>query len=357
MTASPDISVIIPLYNAGPFIDRTLRCLADSQFASMPADSWEIIVVNDGSTDKGPETVSRYAGSHPGQIRLIDIPNSGVSVARNTGIGHSRGRYIYFMDADDLIHPGALPELIRLADESGADILRFGHTEISSDEIPATGTKPLKAGDLPHPDLMTSRDFLDRSMGMIRSQGLWAVWGALFRAGFIRDHQLRFRPGLIVGEDCVFMWQALLTASTVAVIDTRLYYYIKNLSGAIHSRNLTHKRRMMEGRRLLSDILIGILRDRGDDMTEQARNGLIIAARNAHNESLIDAITVGEPLRSVGRMMRHYQASGMTVKPGRPRFYMPGEHHPASTRIRRWIAAYPIAIEIALSGFIRRHRQ
>lgn len=60
---------------------------------------------------------------------------------------------------------------------------------------------------------MTARDFLDRSMGMIRSQGLWAVWGALLRRDFIADSGLQFRPGLIVGEDCVFMWQALLGGS------------------------------------------------------------------------------------------------------------------------------------------------
>lgn len=357
MSGAPDISVIIPLYNAGRFIDRTIRCLVDGQFASMRPGSWEIIVVNDGSTDQGADTVRLLAVKYPEDIRLVDQPNSGVSVARNTGISHARGRYLYFMDADDLIHPGALPELMRLADETDADILRFGHTEIHADDIPAIDNTPVAPGALPRPAVMAARQFLDTSMGMIHSQGLWAVWGALFRRSFIIDNNLLFSPGLIVGEDCVFMWQAMLAAPTVAVTDTSLYYYIKNPAGAIHSRDLTHKRRMMEGRRQLSDILIGILHDCGDSMTEQARNGLIIAARNAHNESLIDALTVGEPLSSVRRMMRHYKASGMILKPGRPRFYMPGEKHTAATCLRRWITAYPIALEIAISDLIRRNRE
>lgn len=353
MSGAPDISVIIPLYNAGRFIDRTMRCLVDDQFASMRPGSWEIIVVNDGSTDQGADTVRHFTALYPEAVRLVDQPNSGVSVARNTGIGHARGRYLYFMDADDLMRPGALPELVRIAGKTGVDILRFGHTEIHSDDIPADDNTPVTTGSIPLPDVMTARDFLDRSMGMIRSQGLWAVWGALLRRDFIADSGLQFRPGLIVGEDCVFMWQALLAARTVAESDARLYLYFRNPTGAINNRDLAHKRRMMEGRRTLSDILIGILHDCGTDMTAQARNGLIIAARNAHNESLIDAITLGEPLRSVGRMMRHYKASGMPLKPGRPRFYMPGETHTPVAGVRRWIAAYPMAIGIALSDFIR----
>lgn len=93
------VSVVIPAYNAGEFIDRTLASATSQSHRQI-----EIIVVNDGSTDDTAARVARHAGDDP-RIRLMSVPNGGVARARNLGMAAARGAFIAFLDADDLWHP------------------------------------------------------------------------------------------------------------------------------------------------------------------------------------------------------------------------------------------------------------
>jgi len=99
----PFFSVIIPLYNKENYIENTLKSVL-----SQTLDDYEIIIVNDGSTDKGPEIVKNIRDS---RIRIIDQQNQGVSAARNKGIENSNGTLIAFLDADDYWFPNHLKEL------------------------------------------------------------------------------------------------------------------------------------------------------------------------------------------------------------------------------------------------------
>ncbi|MGC8476369.1 MAG: glycosyltransferase [Acetobacteraceae bacterium] len=105
--ASPtlQISVVIPLYNGAPYIERALRSVFAQTFAP-----FEVIVVNDGSTDEGPQIVHALAGTHP--ITLVDKPNGGQSSARNVGIALARGSHIALLDQDDLWYPDHLAALV-----------------------------------------------------------------------------------------------------------------------------------------------------------------------------------------------------------------------------------------------------
>lgn len=94
------ISVIIPLYNKEPIIERSLRSVLSQDY-----DEFEVIVVNDGSTDCSAEIVRSI---NDPRIRLIEQENGGPSKARNTGIKKARGEWILFLDADDELLPGAL---------------------------------------------------------------------------------------------------------------------------------------------------------------------------------------------------------------------------------------------------------
>ncbi len=95
----PLVSVVIPAFNAYTFIERTLRSAARQTYPAL-----EIIVVDDGSTDDTAKLVKRCAMNDP-RIRLLRTPNRGVAAARNTGIEASSGRFVAFLDADDLWHP------------------------------------------------------------------------------------------------------------------------------------------------------------------------------------------------------------------------------------------------------------
>ena len=91
------LSYIIPLYNCGAYIGAFLNSVLAQ---GLEADEYEVIVVNDGSTDDGGEIVAQYCREHS-NFQLIEKENGGVSSARNRGIDEARGEYIYFMDADD----------------------------------------------------------------------------------------------------------------------------------------------------------------------------------------------------------------------------------------------------------------
>ena len=112
-----DLSVIVPVYNAEAFIARSL----DSLLAQRLAASYEIIVVNDGSTDGTARILERYAPMPA--VKIITQPNRGLSAARNAGLDAAAGEYVFFLDADDFAEPGGLAALLDKAFGIDADIV------------------------------------------------------------------------------------------------------------------------------------------------------------------------------------------------------------------------------------------
>ena len=95
----PLISIVIPVYNA----EKYLRACLDSVLAQT-YKNWEAICVNDGSSDNSAKILEEYAAKDA-RFHIINQQNSGVSTARNTGLRQTTGKYIYFMDADDIVSP------------------------------------------------------------------------------------------------------------------------------------------------------------------------------------------------------------------------------------------------------------
>lgn len=93
----PAVTIVMPLFNAENWVRGTLKSIRQQTFSD-----WELVVVNDGSRDASREIVKRFADEVPQSVTIVDIPNSGPSRARNTGIEQARGEYIAFIDADDL---------------------------------------------------------------------------------------------------------------------------------------------------------------------------------------------------------------------------------------------------------------
>ena len=102
------LSIVIPVYNVEHYL---AKCLDSVIYPAL--DGYEIIVVNDGSTDSSPEIARGYAEKYPQLIRLISTPNGGLGHARNTGIDASVGEYLLFLDSDDRLNDGALPEIMQ----------------------------------------------------------------------------------------------------------------------------------------------------------------------------------------------------------------------------------------------------
>ena len=116
------LSVIVPVYNLENYISVTLEsCLRQD----IPSDEYEIICINDGSADKSEEIISQYTEKYP-NIRLYTQANAGVSAARNKGIDLANGKYIWFVDGDDIIADNCLKVILSAVEENDVDILGIG---------------------------------------------------------------------------------------------------------------------------------------------------------------------------------------------------------------------------------------
>jgi len=122
------LSIIIPVYNVDQYIDRCLKNILNQ---GIPINEYEIILVNDGSSDRSVEIVNEFKKSYS-NINLLHQENSGPGAARNTGIDNAKGDYIYFIDADDYLVENSLPLLLNCIEEKQLDLLGFETLRTSS---------------------------------------------------------------------------------------------------------------------------------------------------------------------------------------------------------------------------------
>lgn len=128
--ATPLVSIIVPAYNAEQYIAETIRSVIDQTF-----QAWELIIVNDGSTDKTAEIICSF---DDGRIRLLEQENGGVSSARNRGLDEAKGKYITFLDADDIFPPHSLQaRVMYMEDHPDIDIVD-GKVEIKDPALSKT---------------------------------------------------------------------------------------------------------------------------------------------------------------------------------------------------------------------------
>lgn len=204
----PDVSVIIPAYNALPFLHRTLESLVTQTIGT---ESLEVIVVDDGSTDGTGAVVDEWAARHPGLFHVIHAEGSGgPATPRNTALDRARGRYVFFLDADDFLGTEALARLVAAGDEQGSDIV-LG--------------KMVSTGERAVPESMFQRTDLDADL--FESRIYWTLTALkLFRRDLIEDHRLRFPTHMPVGSDQPFTAMAYLRAKKVTVLADYDYYHV-----------------------------------------------------------------------------------------------------------------------------------
>ena len=119
MEKTPKVSVIIPVYNTEEYVREALRSITGQSLAEL-----EIIVVNDGSTDGSLGAIEETVAGDP-RIKIISQPNKGLAGARNTGMRHMHGRYVYFMDSDDILESDALRQCYEKCESENLDVAFF----------------------------------------------------------------------------------------------------------------------------------------------------------------------------------------------------------------------------------------
>lgn len=202
----PLISVIIPVYNGEKYIESVKNSLENQLF-----QNFEVIFINDGSTDNSQEILESIESQNNHRYRVISQKNKGVSAARNAGIYASRGKYITFVDVDDLLHPLFLKKMLEtIVSDNMICITNFGNIITNIDEnkinlISRTRVKSLE-------------DFL---YGKIHI----GVCGLVIAKALLIKYNLFFKEGYKYSEDLHMVWRIFCHVDNVVLIDAPLYIY------------------------------------------------------------------------------------------------------------------------------------
>ena len=201
------LTVIVPAYNA----EGCLRTCLDGLLCQT-LDDFEIIVVDDGSTDATPAIIKEYTEKHPDIVRSITLTNGGQGRARNFAIREAKGEYIGFADADDRTDPSMFEKLVNTAYSEDADIVICDFYRVNESgehyEKAAMQDNPLSAAG--------------------------PVWNKIFRASAIKG--VRFSEGLWY-EDLAFSAKMLLKSKKTVFVPDALYYYICGHESTMTNQN------------------------------------------------------------------------------------------------------------------------
>lgn len=224
----PSVSIIIPVYNAGPYLEAALVSTAHQ---GLDADQVEIIAVDDGSTDGSGDRLDAYARAHPGIQVIHQASSGGPGAPRNTGIEHAHGRYLFFLDADDELTPGALGDMVAMADRVGSEVVLGKVTALGGRSVRGA----VYAATREDADLIT-----DHVMETL------APW-KLFSRELVDRLRLRFLTGLKVAEDQPFVARAYLNATRISICADREYYHLRAREDGGNATSTTRTPRQLVG--------------------------------------------------------------------------------------------------------------
>lgn len=239
------VSVIIPMYNAEPYIRCCIRSVAGQSWRNL-----EILVIDDGSTDRSLE-VCRKLSSVDERIQIFSQKNQGVSVARNRGIEEATGEYIFFLDSDDAIHSLLIEKLVKQAERFQVGMAFCSYVKLNDRQM-----KEKLNGDSGKECALQTEEGMGRTSGKARAvrwetaegqeteewfhirfeKELSCIGGKLIRKNCIGGQ--RFHGGLVSGEDTVFLYELCRRQVKMAYAEVEWYYYRINPDSVSHTYDM-----------------------------------------------------------------------------------------------------------------------
>ena len=210
------ISIIIPVYQAEKYIERSLKSILNQTYKNI-----EIILVNDGSTDKSVEIIKKYMENDE-RIKLLNQTNQGAGAARNNGLDVATGTYIGFVDSDDWIEPDMYEYLYKIIKKENADIAACDFISTNRTDSKINNKEPEKLKSMNQEELMK---FFFRVNG---EKSFYAVWNMLYKKSVIEG--CRFPEGKIT-EDLLFNYWAYSNCKKYVLSNQKKYYYFFNPRG------------------------------------------------------------------------------------------------------------------------------
>ena len=285
------LSIIIPVYNAEPFLPACI----DGILAAGLSDC-ELLLIDDGSTDASGAICERYAQAYP-NIRVFRQANAGPSSARNHGLRMSRGMFVAFFDADDFIDPAAFRKTVSLLPRYDAQIWVSDFSRVADNGCVLDRVWQIGETAEPITDPVYMLRFLSDG------ERVWNVFRYVFRRSFLTENELYFAEGVHCAEDLEYAVRALACVEKPVFFHNPYYFYRVN-----HGETLTNR---FTGKRIqdLLDMLqlsSALLAERTDAYSRLMRDKLI--KEYLMNLSLCCEIPAPE---RPAALARYKQASGL----------------------------------------------
>lgn len=210
------LSVIVPVYNAENHIRQCIESVLNQSYKNL-----EVILVNDGSTDKSGDICDAYSLSDD-RIRVVHTRNNGPASARNAGINKSCGEFIFFIDADDIIDKNALSALIEIYNQHKSDIIVGDFNAIKNGNY-----GPGYKGVFPCDKKLNKQDVMNYARSYLKKPNRFTLfaysWGRLFKASIIKSNNVLFNTDLHTFEDVAFNFNYLRYANEVLYLAKAIY--------------------------------------------------------------------------------------------------------------------------------------
>jgi len=219
---NPLVSIIIPVYNAQDYLGACIDSLLVQSYSN-----FEILLVNDGSTDSTLKLMQEYAVKDS-RVKVFNKANAGVSSARNLGITQCQGDYTIFIDSDDVIHYEYIELLLKKAVSENSDITICDYyvTEGGSENVISySGSEDITC-----------------YISEILNHNVWGVlWNKMFKSSLYKSNGIFFPDGINMWEDIYFCINTLVVAKKISFVERPLYYYTIR-KGSLVNTNMSMRR-------------------------------------------------------------------------------------------------------------------
>ena len=235
---NPQISVIIPIYNAEEFLAECIDSILNQSFSD-----FELLLIDDKSTDGSRKICLDYAAKDRRISFFANEENRGQAIRRNQGIREAKGEYIAFIDSDDFVANDYLEKLWKASEQKKADVVSMGYLEcIMDDESGEYYASQEK--NVVKDNTYVYKDKRKRIELFCQSRFIVTPWGKLYRRGFLLECNLLFED--ITSEDTFFCFAVLYKADTYLLIKDSLYYYRQTPYSSMRGGNIEKFKKALE---------------------------------------------------------------------------------------------------------------
>ena len=210
----PLVSIIVPVYNIEQYLQECIESILNQVY-----ENYEVILINDGSTDNSLQICNELSKNNK-NIKVLDKANSGPSSARNEGIKVAKGKYISFIDGDDMISEYMIEKMVSLAEFNQADVVICGYETFPNGKksyFNYYSDKPL-----------TPYEFIKYNKKIHSHGDLCFSWRYVYKKELIDSKNIKFNEDIKIGEDVIFNLEVIMESNRICTINDTLYYYRTN---------------------------------------------------------------------------------------------------------------------------------